>query len=229
VDEAGVKLQIGFNRRFDSEYRRIWEHLRAGTIGDPHLIHVISRDPAPPPIEYVKVSGGIFLDMMIHDFDMLRYLIGAEVEELFTLGEVRVDPKIGAAGDVDTALVSVKFTNGVIGSIDNSRRAVYGYDQRVEIFGSGGMLRSENEAPNSVEVSTAQEISFDLPLNFFMDRYVNSYIAEMEAFIEAVLEDRPTSVTGRDGKIPVIMGMAAGKSLREKRPVRLEEIALIPE
>jgi len=183
VDKAGVKLQIGFNRLFDPNFRRVRELVAAGKIGQPHILRITSRDPAPPPIEYIKVSGGIFLDMTIHDFDIARYLVGSEVEEVYAAAGVMVDPAIGAAGDVDTAVITLRFKNGVIGTIDNSRQAVYGYDQRVEVFGSGGMVAVSNNTPDSVVLSDGQGVHGPLPLHFFIERYVDSYIAEMEAFI----------------------------------------------
>jgi myo-inositol 2-dehydrogenase/D-chiro-inositol 1-dehydrogenase len=224
VRDNKVKLQIGFNRRFDPNFRRIWEGIRNGKIGEPHILRITSRDPAPPPIDYVKVSGGLFLDMMIHDFDMARYLIGEEVEEIFALGGVRIDPAIGDAGDIDTAIVSLKFKNGVFGAIDNSRRAVYGYDQRVEVFGSAGMLVAENNTPTRTRLSSAEAVQEDLPLNFFMHRYIDSYITEMEAFVECILQDRDPPVGGMDGRMPVVLGKAARMSLERNRPVALSEI-----
>jgi len=224
VEKAGVKFQVGFNRRFDANFQRVYQAIRKGEIGEPHLIHIISRDPAPPPIEYIKGSGGIFLDMTIHDFDMARFLIGSEVEEIYATGGVRVDPAIGEAGDIDTALVVLKFANGVIGTIDNSRKAVYGYDQRLEVFGSGGTIRVENNYPNNTIISDAQSVHRDLPLNFFMDRYIESYVTEMKAFADAVLNDKPVPVTGEDGRIAVVMGLAARKSYEENRPVKLNEV-----
>jgi myo-inositol 2-dehydrogenase/D-chiro-inositol 1-dehydrogenase len=223
----GVKLQVGFNRRFDPNFRRVRELVAAGKIGEPHILRITSRDPAPPPIEYVKVSGGIFLDMAIHDFDMARYLIGSEVEEIYVAGGVMVDPEIGRVGDIDTAVITLRFQNGVIGTIDNSRQAVYGYDQRVEVFGSGGCVSVSNNYPNTAVVSDAQRVHRDLPLNFFMERYIDSYIAEMEAFIECVQRDQPVPVSGLDGRIPVVMGYAARKSYEENRPVKLSEIASV--
>ena len=224
VARAGVTLQVGFNRRFDANFRRVREAVARGEIGQPHRVHIVSRDPAPPPIDYVKVSGGLFLDMPIHDFDMARFLIGSEVEAVYTAAGVRVDPAIGAAGDLDTAVVVLHFENGVIGTIDNSRQAVYGYDQRVEVFGSGGSIRIDNNHPNTAVVSTAEHVHRDLPLNFFMDRYVESFVAEMEAFVEAVLTGTPPPVSGHDGRMPVVMGLAARRSYDEKRPVRLAEV-----
>lgn len=225
VERCGVKLQIGFNRRFDSNFRHLHEVVKRGEIGDPHLVRITSRDPAPPPISYVKVSGGIFLDMMIHDFDMVRYLVGAEVEELYAMGGVLVDPAIGEAGDVDTAVVSLKFSNGALGFIENSRQAVYGYDQRAEVFGSKGAIEATNKTPYNTTYSTVGAVQQPNPLYFFLERYMDSYNAEMRAFIDAIQQDTPTPVNGTDGRIPVVMGMAAKVSLREGRPVRLADVA----
>jgi myo-inositol 2-dehydrogenase/D-chiro-inositol 1-dehydrogenase len=225
VEAAGVKLQIGFNRRFDPNFRRIRQAVEQGEIGQPFRLHLVSRDPAPPPISYVKVSGGMFLDMTIHDFDMARYLIGSDVEEVYTAAGVMVDPAIGEAGDVDTAVIMLKFANGVIGTIDNCRKAVYGYDQRAEVFGSGGNAGTSNNYANSAVISTKESIHRDLPLHFFVERYTESYLAEMRAFVDAVLNDKPVPVTGADGRAPVVIGLAARKSYDENRPVRLDEIA----
>ena len=225
VDEAGVKLQIGFNRRFDPNFRRVRDLVAEGQVGELHILRITSRDPSPPPIEYVKVSGGIFLDMTIHDFDMARYLVGGEVDEIYAAGGVMVDPEIGRVGDIDTAVITLRFQNGVVGTIDNSRQAVYGYDQRVEVFGSGGCVTADNNYPNTAVVSDASRVHRDLPLNFFIERYVDSYVAEMQAFIECVVQDTDPPVTGVDGRIPVIMGRAARKSYEENRPVKLSEIA----
>ncbi len=224
VDAAGVKLQIGFNRRFDPDFRRIRQAVENGEVGTPYRLHVISRDPAPPPISYVKVSGGLFLDMMIHDFDMSRFLIGSEVEEVYTVADVKVDPAIGEAGDVDTAVVVLKFANGVMGTIENCRKSVYGYDQRAEVFGSGGSASIANNYSNTATISTAAGVRRDLPLHFFVERYADSYRIEMQAFVDAVLHDKPVPVTVRDARVPVVMGLAARKSYDENRPVRLSEI-----
>ena len=224
ADRAGVKLMIGFNRRFDPNFARVREVVAAGEIGEPHILRIMSRDPAPPPIDYIKVSGGLFLDMTIHDFDMARFLVGAEVEAVYAVGGVMVDPAIGAAGDIDTALITLHFENGVMGSIDNSRQAVYGYDQRVEVFGSKGAVSADNVYPNTAVISDAGRIHRDLPLNFFMERYTQAYVNEIKAFVDCVLNDTPPPVNGLDGRIPVVMGLAAAKSLAEGRPVRLEEI-----
>jgi myo-inositol 2-dehydrogenase/D-chiro-inositol 1-dehydrogenase len=226
VEDAGVKLQIGFNRRFDPNFKRVHDLVAEGKVGEPHILRITSRDPAPPPIEYVRVSGGIFLDMTIHDFDMARYLVGSEVEEIYVAGGVMVDPQIGQAGDIDTAVITLRFENGVVGTIDNSRQAVYGYDQRVEVFGSGGCVSADNNYPNTAVVSDGRRVHRDLPLNFFMERYVDSYVAEMEAFIQCVQQDVESPVSGLDGRIPVVMGYAAHKSYAENRPVKLSEVAV---
>jgi myo-inositol 2-dehydrogenase/D-chiro-inositol 1-dehydrogenase len=224
VKKAGVKLQVGFNRRFDSNFKRVRDLVAQGEIGQPHIVRITSRDPQPPPISYVKVSGGIFLDMTIHDFDMARYLIGDEVNEVFAAGGVMVDPAIGAAGDIDTTVITLRYARGAIGSIDNSRQAVYGYDQRVEVFGSKGMVAVSNKKPDSAEWSTADGIHSSLPLFFFLERYNDSYIAEMRAFVECIQNDTAPLVTGADGRAPVVMGHAALKSYHLNRPVKLSEV-----
>jgi myo-inositol 2-dehydrogenase/D-chiro-inositol 1-dehydrogenase len=224
VSSAGVKLQVGFNRRFDANFARVKRAVETGEIGTPRLMHIISRDPAPPPVSYIGRSGGIFLDMTIHDFDMARFLIGDEVEEIFVAGRVLVDPEIGAAGDLDTTVIVLSFRNGVVGTIENCRQAAYGYDQRVEILGSLGKIATENVYPNEAVVSTGSEVRRDLPLNFFMERYRESFAAELRAFVDAVLHDRPTPVGGEDGRLPVAMGIAARRSYEAGRPVKLAEV-----
>ena len=221
---AGVTLMIGFNRRFDANFARVREAIVSGAVGEPHLIHIISRDPGPPPIAYIKVSGGIFMDMTIHDFDMARFLTGSEPVEIYAAAGVRVDPAIGEAGDLDTALITIKFANGALVSIDNSRRAVYGYDQRIEVFGAKGSIRVDNNYPNTALLSDAESVRRDLPLNFFMDRYTESYLAEIRAFVEAVRTGTPPPVVGEDGRAPVVMAMAARRSYDENRPVKMAEI-----
>ncbi len=224
VSKSGVKFQVGFNRRFDANFARVRSAVERNQIGTPYLLHIISRDPGPPPISYIRTSGGIFLDMTIHDFDMARFLIGDEVESVYTAGTVKVDPEIGEAGDLDTALVVLQFKSGVIGTIDNCRQAVYGYDQRVEILGSKGAIATENCYPNQAILSTNSAIQRDLPLNFFMDRYTQSFVSEIESFVNAVLHDDLIAVNGDDGRIAVVMALAARKSYDERRAVRLEEI-----
>ena len=224
VKKAGVKFQVGFNRRFDASFARIREAVASGEIGEPHIMRITSRDPSPPPIEYVKVSGGIFLDMTIHDFDMARYLIGDEVVEVYAVGDVRVDPKIGEAGDIDTTVITLRFQNGVIATIDNSREAVYGYDQRVEVFGSKGMVTAANPPINTVTFSGSEGAHAASPPYFFVERYKAAFLAELQAFFACIQEDTLPPVTGKDGRAPVVMGFAALKSLRENRPIRLSEI-----
>ena len=224
VEQAGVKLQVGFNRRFDPNFQRVREIVAAGDIGDPHILQITSRDPGPPPIEYIKVSGGIFLDMTIHDFDMARFLMGEEVEEIYATGGVRVDPQIGEAGDIDTAIITLRFESGAIGTIDNSRKAIYGYDQRVEVFGSEGVVKVSNNTPHTAVVSNANGVHSPLPLFFFIERYAEAYVAEMKEFIECIQQDTVPPVTGIDGRIPVVMAYAAKKSLEENRPVKLTEV-----
>jgi myo-inositol 2-dehydrogenase/D-chiro-inositol 1-dehydrogenase len=224
VAKANVKLQIGFNRRFDANFRKVREMIAEGKIGKPHILRITSRDPAPPPVTYIKVSGGMFLDMTIHDFDMARYLMGSEVVEVYTAAGVMVDPAIGEAGDVDTAVITLRFENGAIGTIDNSRKAVYGYDQRAEVFGSGGMVSTLNNLPDSHIYSTADGVHSAKPLYFFLERYMESFVSEMKEFVSCVLEDKTPPVTGIDGRIPVVIGMAARKSYLEHRPVLLSEV-----
>jgi myo-inositol 2-dehydrogenase/D-chiro-inositol 1-dehydrogenase len=225
VDKNGVKLQLGFNRRFDPNFKQARDMVAAGKIGMPHIVHIISRDPSPPPVDYIKVSGGIFLDQTIHDFDMARFLIDSEVEEVYAIGGVMVDPAIGEAGDIDTAVVSLRYANGAIGTIDNSRRAVYGYDQRIEVFGSEGTIVVGNDTPHTAVYSNADTVQSAKPLYFFLERYMDAYLAEMKVFIDCILQNTPPPVTGIDGRIPVVMGLAAWKSYQENRPVKLSEIA----
>jgi myo-inositol 2-dehydrogenase/D-chiro-inositol 1-dehydrogenase len=224
VAAAGVKLQVGFNRRFDSNFIRVRQAVASGEIGTPNLMHIVSRDPAPPPLTYLRPSGGLFLDMMIHDFDMARYLLGDEVEEVYTAATA-IDPGFAKEDDFDTAVVVLRFKSGAIGTIDNSRKATFGYDQRVEILGSKGKIASENRYPNQVVVSGEKSVYTDLPLNFFMQRYTESFALELELFTKAVLEDKPTPVTGADSRVPVVMALAARKSHDEHRPVRLSEVS----
>ncbi|MBC7093322.1 inositol 2-dehydrogenase [Candidatus Bipolaricaulota bacterium] len=225
VNRAGVKFMVGFNRRFDPNFARARELVAEGAIGRPHILRITSRDPEPPPLEYVKSSGGIFLDMTIHDFDMARFMVGDEVIEVYALGSVLVDKRIGELGDVDTTVVTLRFASGAIGVIDNSRRAVYGYDQRVEVFGERGMIRVDNPRLDTAVQSDAQGDHATRIFHFFMDRYTESFVREARAFTAAVLEDTKPPVTGEDGKIPVVMAYAAKRSLEEHRPVRLEEVA----
>ncbi len=219
-----LKYQVGFNRRFDHNFRALRNAVAEGKIGDTHIIRVTSRDPAPPPIEYVKVSGGLFMDMMIHDFDMVRYLSGSEAEEIYAQGAVLVDKAIGEAGDIDTAIVTIKLKNGALAVIENSRKAVYGYDQRAEVFGTKGAVANGNDMPSTAILSTESGVCGEKPMYFFLERYMAAYQAEVQSFVRAIVEDKQTEVTVDDGLKPVLMAMAAKKSLQEGRPVKLSEI-----
>jgi myo-inositol 2-dehydrogenase/D-chiro-inositol 1-dehydrogenase len=225
VAKANVRFQVGFNRRFDPSFAKVRELVAAGKIGTPHILRITSRDPAPPPISYVKVSGGIFLDMTIHDFDMTRFMSGSEVEEVHVLGASLVDPEIGRAGDIDTCIIGMRLRNGMLATIDNSRQAVYGYDQRVEVFGSGGMLTVSNRTPDNHILLDSAGVHSSKPQHFFLDRYAESYVIELQAFVDAVLNNRTPPVTGNDGLAPVLIGLAAKRSLETKRPVQLSEVS----
>lgn len=222
VEKAGVKFQVGFNRRFDHNFKKVRDMIQEGKIGDVHIVKITSRDPEPPPIEYVKSSGGLFFDMMIHDFDMARYLTNSEVTEVYASAAVLVDPAIGEAGDVDTAIVTLKFANGALGVIDNSRKAVYGYDQRVEVFGSKGCITVSNDVPTTAVLSCVEGVISDKPKYFFPERYKDAYIEELKAFFDCIINATEPPVTGRDGLEPILIGMAANKSLAESRPVKIE-------
>lgn len=223
VDKAGVKLQIGFNRRYDHNFAYIKQLEKDGKIGRIQTVKITSRDPEPPSIDYVKVSGGIFLDMTVHDFDMARF-IGGEVEEVYANATVMVDPAIGEAGDVDTALVALKFKSGAIGVIDNCRKASYGYDQRLEVFGSKGQASAVNDTPTNVAFIDENGSVTDKPLYFFLERYMQSFTDEMTQFIDCVVNDKPTQTTVYDGLEALRLGLAAKKSVSEHRPVKLSEI-----
>ncbi|TFE25552.1 inositol 2-dehydrogenase [Cohnella luojiensis] len=224
VRKAGVQLQVGFNRRFDHNFKRVREHVRAGAIGEPQVVKITSRDPSPPPEEYIKVSGGIFIDMMIHDFDMARFLSGSEVEEVYAQGSVLVDPVFAEHGDVDTAIVSLRFENGAIGVIDCSRKAVYGYDQRAEVFGSKGAVSAANDFPSTAVLSTENGVWSDKPLHFFLERYNQAYIEETELFIDCLSNGKPVPVDGQDGRQAERIALAAKLSHQLRRPVKLTEI-----
>lgn len=224
VKKAGVKYQVGFNRRFDHNFKKVHDLVADGSVGTPQIIKVTSRDPEPPSPEYAKVSGGMFLDMTIHDFDMVRYLSQSEVTEVYANAAVLVDPAIGEAGDVDTALITLKFKNGAIGVIDNCRKAAYGYDQRVEVLGTKGGVSVSNDTPCSAVLSTADGVFSDKPKYFFLERYKDSFIDELKCFFDAIKENKETPVIGLDGLKPVIVGLAAKRSYQEGRPIKIEEI-----
>ena len=226
LKENNVKYQVGFNRRFDHNFEAVQQAVAAGKVGDVHVIKVTSRDPEPPSAEYVKVSGGMFLDMTIHDFDMVRFLAGCNAEEVYVQAAVLVDPAIGEAGDVDTAIITLKMENGALAVIDNSRKAVYGYDQRAEVFGSKGMVAVTNDTTSSAVISNADGVTGEKPLHFFLERYMAAYAKEVRCFVEAIEKDIDTPLGVMDGLQPVLMGLAAKKSLEEHRPVKISEITM---
>jgi myo-inositol 2-dehydrogenase/D-chiro-inositol 1-dehydrogenase len=225
VESAGVPFMIGFNRRFDPGHRSVREAVADHTIGDLHLVRITSRDPAPPPVEYVAVSGGIFMDMMIHDFDIARFVAGSDVVEVYARGAVRVDPKIGEAGDVDTAVVILTHADGTFTTIDNSREAVYGYDQRLEAFGSGGMATSDNQSTHYGSTMTKDGARSEPLAWFFLDRYMPAYRREWAAFREYLVARGPSPAGGNDAIQVTKIAMAAALSMREDRPVKVSEIS----
>ncbi len=222
--KSNVKYQVGFNRRFDHNFMAAREAVKAGKIGDLNILKICSRDPGAPPVSYIKVSGGIFLDMTIHDFDMVRFMSGDEVEEVYAIGGVLVDPAIGEAGDIDTAIITLKLKSGALAVIDNCRRATYGYDQRVEAFGSLGQVAIGNDTDSLAVISNADGVTAEKPKLFFLERYMGAYTAEVNSFIQAVENDTPTEVNVVDGLKPVLIGLAAKLSLKENRPVKIKEI-----
>jgi len=224
LKDSKVKYQVGFNRRFDHNFEAVRNAVAAGKVGDIHVIKVTSRDPEPPSAEYVKVSGGMFLDMTIHDFDMVRFLAGCNATEVYTEAAVLVDPAIGEAGDVDTAVITLKMENGAIAVIDNSRKAVYGYDQRAEVFGSKGMVATGNDTASAAVISNEDGVTGEVPLHFFLERYMAAYAKEVKCFIDAIVNDTDTPLGVMDGLEPVLMGLAAKKSMEEHRPVKISEV-----
>ena len=219
-----VKYQVGFNRRFDHNFRAVRAAIDAGKVGEEHIIRITSRDPEPPSPAYVAVSGGMFMDMTIHDFDMVRYLAGCDPVEVFVEGAVLVDPAIGEAGDIDTAVITMKMENGAIATIDNSRKAVYGYDQRAEVFGSKGMAATANDAASTCVISNENGVIGEVPLHFFLERYMDAYAQEIISFVNAIENDTDTELNVYDGLKPVLMAMACNKSLKEHRVVKMSEI-----
>lgn len=219
-----LKYQVGFNRRFDHNFEAVRAAVANGDVGDVHIVRITSRDPAPPPPEYAAVSGGMFLDMTIHDFDMVRYLTASDVVEVFANGAVLVDPLIGKAGDIDTAIISLKMANGALAVIDNSRKAAYGYDQRAEVFGSKGQASVFNDTNSSLILSSETGVHAEKPLYFFLERYMASFTKEVRMFVQAIEQDGPVPVDINDGLQPVLIAAAALRSLKEHRPVLLSEI-----
>jgi myo-inositol 2-dehydrogenase/D-chiro-inositol 1-dehydrogenase len=226
AERAGIRLQVGFNRRFDPSFRRVRDAVRGGEIGALCMLRVISRDPAPPPIEYVRVSGGLFLDMMIHDFDMVRFVSGDEVEEVQAFGAVHVDPEIGEAGDIDTGVVSIRLSSGALATIENSRRAVYGYDQRVEAFGVEGAIEAGNRTASTTWLKTLAGVRTENPLHFFTERYEAAYRAELAAFLEAIGNGSEPECSGRDALPPLAIAVAAKRSLVSGQPEPVSTVGM---
>lgn len=223
-EHPDIKFQVGFNRRFDHNFAAIRKAYDDGKIGEAHILKITSRDPEPPNPAYIKVSGGIFLDMTIHDFDMACFLTDSDVEELYVNSAVLVDPAIGEQGDVDTAIITMKMANGALAVIDNSRKAAYGYDQRAELFGSNGMVATSNDTVSSAVISNADGVTGEKPLFFFLERYMGSFSEEMRQFTEAVINDTEVPVGIHAGLQSVKIGLAARKSVEEHRPVKISEI-----
>jgi myo-inositol 2-dehydrogenase/D-chiro-inositol 1-dehydrogenase len=221
---AGVKLQVGFVRRFDHNHKKVHDTVASGRLGKPHIVKITSRDPEGPSLDYIAVSGGIFMDMTIHDFDMARYLAGSEVTEVMAYGAVNIDSAYEKYGDVDTAVVILKFENGALGVIDNSRAAHYGYDQRTEVHCDKGCVQVVNDLNDTSMISTADGVFCEKPTWFFLERYNNAFIIEVKDFIKAIVHDTPVPVTGKDGLMSVYIAMAASKSLKENWPVKLTEV-----
>lgn len=220
----GCKFQVGFNRRFDHNFAAVRRAYDEGKIGEAHVLKITSRDPEPPNPAYIKVSGGMFLDMTIHDFDMACFLTDSDVEEVYVQSAVLVDPAIGEQGDVDTAVITMKMANGALAVIDNSRRAAYGYDQRAELFGSKGMAATANDTLSTVVLSNAEGVTGEKPLFFFLERYMESFSEEMRQFVKACEEDGEVPVGIHAGMQSVKIGLAAKKSVAEHRPVRISEL-----
>lgn len=227
VKETGVKLQIGFNRRFDHSFQKVKETVEKGIIGETHLLKITSRDPEPPGKDYIKNSGGMFMDMSIHDFDMARYLIDSEVEEVYVQGASLIDPIFKELWDVDTAIIVLKFANGTIGVIDNSRKAVYGYDQRVEVFGSKGAVSFENDLPTRAVISTADGVISEKPKYFFLERYEEAYVKEIQSFLEVVMENKDIICNGNDGLQAEYIAKAAKLSLETGQPLKVKDVVEI--
>ncbi len=224
VHRAGVVLMVGFNRRFDPHFALLKQRLDAGEIGALELLTIISRDPSPPPPSYVATSGGLFRDMMIHDLDMARFLLGEEPVEVSAIASCLIDPAIGAAGDVDTAVVTLRTASGRLCQISNSRRATYGYDQRIEAHGADGLLRAGNVIPTTVEIATASGFRTDPVLPFFLERYAAAYRAELDVFIQAARGDGRARPDGEDGLRALLLADAAVEAARTGRTVRPAEV-----
>ena len=224
IEKSANKVMVGFNRRFDPDMMQAKKSVSEGRIGNVQIIKITSRDPGLPSADYIKTSGGLFMDMAIHDFDMARYIMNKEVVEVFSKGLVLVDDVVRQANDVDTALTTLTFDDGTYAVIDNSRKAVYGYDQRLEIFGDKGMIQVGNNLHHHNIIYNGQGIRYALPLDFFLNRYAKSYLLEMELFVNALEKDQPMPAGVNDGLQATRIAVAAKISVQEKRPVKLEEI-----
>ena len=221
VGKAGKPLMIGFNRRFDPNFADLKRRIVEGMIGEVELLTIISRDPAPPPISYIETSGGLFRDMMIHDLDLARFLLAEDPIEVHAVASALVDPAIGKAGDVDTAAVLLKTVSGRIAQISNSRRATYGYDQRIEVHGSKGMIRAHNVPRTTVEVATGNGFLADPIQDFFLERYAEAYRREMTAFLDAIIAGHAPNPSGEDGLKAQILADAATDSAQTGKAVRV--------
>jgi len=221
--DVGVRLQVGFNRRFDPSILKASRIVQGGGIGDIHTVRVTNRDPIPPDIAFVKRSGGLFFDFTVHDFDAVRFLGGSEIVELFAVGEVLVDPRIGAAGDIDTAVITLRLANGALAVIDNSRHAVYGQDQRFEVFGSSGSVAVDNIRATFTSTSTTDGVFSERLHGSFGDRYQEAFVAELKDFVRCVREGEVPAVGAQDALEAVRAAHAARQSLKENRPIRLDE------
>jgi len=221
VGKAGVICMIGFQRRYDPTFAALKARLASGEIGDPEMLVVTSRDPAPPPIEYVSTSGGIFKDMLIHDFDIFRWILDDEALTLYATGSCLTDPAIAGVGDIDSTAVTIRTRRGRIAQINTSRRAAYGYDQRFEVLGSKGMLQAGNHKPTEVFAHTAVNVSEDKPENFFLERYRVAYANEMAHFFDALANGKPLQTTIQDGVKALELADAATRSWRERRAIEL--------
>lgn len=224
VEQTGAKLMVGFNRRFDPDFRALKREIDAGHIGDVEMITLTSRDPGPPPAEYIKVSGGIFRDMTIHDFDVARWLLGEEVETVQAAASVLTDPEIGRLGDFDSVNLILKTSSGRQCTITNSRRASYGYDQRIEVLGSKGAVAAENHRTARISLSNDQGTRKPPLLDFFMSRYEAAYTHEIEAFAACVTEGTPAPTTGTDGLLALALADAAILSVKEARVIKVSDI-----
>ncbi len=213
-------MMMGFNRRFDPNFAAVKTALDAGEVGKGELLAVTSYDPAPPPVSYIKVSGGLYRDMMIHDFDMCAFLFGMP-KEVMAHGSCLVDPEIGAAGDVDTAVVVLTYADGRLATIRNSRRAPYGYDQRVELLGSEGTLAAENEIETTLVKSTVAGVVSAKPVYFFLERYMRAYAIEWSAFVDACVDGTPVPATIQDGVNALALAEAANRSHAQDRPIEI--------